>query len=89
MIKIKAPIFGPVFLMISVSSFTKTLSTLLSSGVPIIQALDITKNVVNNMILTEVIEQAKVEVQEGKSLSGCIARSGVSSWSRCSYDCNR
>ena len=76
-IKIKAPIFGPVFLMISVSRFTKTLSTLLSSGVPIIQALDITKNVVNNMILTEVIEQAKIEVQEGKSLSGCIARSGV------------
>ena len=76
-IKIKAPIFGPVFLMISVSRFTKTLSTLLSSGVPIIQALDITKNVVNNMILTEVIEQAKIEVQEGKSLSGTISKSGV------------
>jgi len=74
---ISAPILGPVFLMLAVSRFTKTLSTLLSSGVPIIAALDITKNVVNNTILTEVLEQAKVEVQEGNSLASCINKSGV------------
>lgn len=74
---ITAPVIGPVFLMVAVSRFTKTLSTLLSSGVPIIPALDITKNVVNNMILTDVLEQAKVEVQEGNSLASCINKSGV------------
>lgn len=74
---LKAPVFGPVFLMVGVSRFTKTLSTLLSSGVPIIQSLDITKNVVNNTILTEVLETAKTEVQEGNSLAACISRSGV------------
>jgi general secretion pathway protein F len=74
---ITAPILGPVFMMVAVSRFTKTLSTLLSSGVPIIPALDITKNVVNNTILTEVLEQAKIDVQEGNSLASTINKSGV------------
>lgn len=76
-IVIKLPIIGKISLMVAVSRFTKTLSTLLSSGVPIINALDITKNVVNNSLLSEVIENAKVEVQEGNSLAACISRSGV------------
>lgn len=74
---ITAPIIGPVFMMLAVSRFTKTLSTLLSSGVPIIPALDITKNVVNNRVLMAIIEQAKIEVQEGNSLASCISKSGV------------
>lgn len=74
---IKAPVIGPVFMMLGVSRFTKTLATLLASGVPIIAALDITKNVVNNIILAEVLEQAKIEVQEGNSLAACISKSGV------------
>ncbi len=75
-ILLKAPVIGPVFMMLAVSRFTKTLSTLLASGVPIIPALDITKNVVNNRILSAVLEQAKTEVQEGNSLANCIAKSG-------------
>ncbi len=74
---IKLPLVGKISLMVAVSRFTKTLSTLLSSGVPIINALDITKNVVNNSLLSEVIETAKVEVQEGNSLAACISRSGI------------
>ncbi|NRA67974.1 MAG: type II secretion system F family protein [Pseudobacteriovorax sp.] len=74
---IKLPLIGTVALMIAVSRFTKTLSTMLSSGVPIINALDITKNVVNNSVLSKVIDEAKVEVQEGNSLASCINRSGV------------
>jgi general secretion pathway protein F len=74
---LKMPLFGAIILRVSIARFTKTLSTLLSSGVPIIQALDITKNVVTNSVIAEVIEQAKVEVQEGKSLAACIGRSGI------------
>ncbi len=73
---LSAPVLGPVFMMLAVSRFTKTLATLLASGVPIIPALDITKNVVNNLILADVLEQAKIEVQEGNSLANCIAKSG-------------
>ena len=72
---LKMPIFGSIMIRIGISRFTKTLSTLLSSGVPIVQALDITKNVVTNSVIADVIEQAKIEVQEGKSLASCIARS--------------
>lgn len=74
-ISLKIPIFGSLVLRISVSRFTKTLSTLLQSGVPIIKALDITKNVVSNTLVAEVLEKAKLEVQEGKSLAASISRS--------------
>jgi general secretion pathway protein F len=73
---LQIPLFGAIILRVSIARFTKTLSTLLSSGVPIIQALDITKNVVTNTMISEVLEQAKIEVQEGKSLAACISRSG-------------
>ena len=74
---LRLPLFGGIVLRISVSRFTKTLSTLLSSGVPIIQALEITKNVVTNSVIAAVIEQAKIEVQEGKSLAACISRGNI------------
>ena len=73
MILLKLPLFGPVLTRVAISRFTKTLSTLLSSGVPIVQSLDITKNVVSNSVIAEVIELAKVEVQEGKSLASTIS----------------
>lgn len=76
-VMLKMPLFGSIILRVSVSRFTKTLSTLLSSGVPIIQALDITKNVVTNSVIADVLEQAKIEVQEGKSLAAVIDRSGT------------
>lgn len=76
-IVLKAPIFGAILIRINISRFTKTLSTLLSSGVPIVQSLEITKNVVTNSVISDVIEQAKIEVQEGKSLALCISRSPV------------
>jgi general secretion pathway protein F len=71
------PVFGPIILRVNVSRFTKTLSTLLSSGVPIITALEITKNTIPNVIITEVVEKAKISVQEGESLGLTIERSGV------------
>ena len=70
------PLFGSIILKVSVSRFTKTLSTLLSSGVDLIAALEITKNVVTNEVICEVLEKAKIEVQEGKSLAAVIAKSG-------------
>lgn len=68
------PVFGPIILRIMISRFTKTLSTLLNSGVPIIQALDITKNVITNVLIQEAIEKAKTAVQEGESLGRTIER---------------
>ena len=74
--KLKFPIFGPLILMVGVSRFTRTLSTLLKSGVPLLTALDITKNVLGNEILIEAINEARIAVKEGASLADPLKSSG-------------
>jgi len=73
---LKVPIFGPLVLMIGTSRFTRTLSTLLRSGVPLLTALDITKNVLGNKILIDVIDEARLMVKEGGNLADPLKRSG-------------
>jgi general secretion pathway protein F len=67
--KLKFPVFGNLFLLVGVARFTKTLSTLLASGVPLLTALDITKNVLGNLILESVVQEACVAVKEGAPLA--------------------
>ena len=74
--KLGIPVFGKLVLMIGVSRFTRTLSTLLASGVPLLTALDITKNVLANEVLMEVIDEARIAVKEGASLADPLKRSG-------------
>lgn len=74
---LKVPIFGGITTRVNISKFTKTLSTLLSSGVPIISALDITKNVISNKILSDVVENSKIAVQEGNTLASVLGQSDV------------
>lgn len=70
------PVFGGLIMRMQVSRFTQTLSTLLASGVPIIRALEITKNIISNTVIAEVLENAKTAVQEGKNLGSTIEKSG-------------
>ena len=74
---LKVPVFGAILTRVNISKFTKTLSTLLGSGVPIISALEITKNVISNKILSEVVEEAKVAVQEGNTLASVLSKNPV------------
>ncbi|MCC6806855.1 MAG: type II secretion system inner membrane protein GspF [Deltaproteobacteria bacterium] len=74
--KLKMPFFGEVMRMLAVARFTRTLSTLLGSGVPLLVAFEIVKNIVNNVILTEAIEQARGSIQEGESIAAPLKRSG-------------
>jgi general secretion pathway protein F len=69
------PIFGGIVMRVNVSRFTKTLSTLLSSGVPILGALEITKNIISNTLINEALENARIAVQEGQSLGVSIEKS--------------
>lgn len=73
---LKMPIFGKMFRMVSIARFSSTLSTLLASGVPILTAMDIVKNVINNLVLTNVIEKVRVNLREGDSISEPLKRSG-------------
>jgi general secretion pathway protein F len=75
-LSLKAPIFGELFRKIAISRFTRTLGTLLQSGVQLLQALDIVKHVVNNKVLSEAIDSTKHSVREGESIAEPLKRSG-------------
>lgn len=70
------PVFGPLIRMVAISRFCKTLGTLMASGVPLLTAFDIVKNVVQNTVLLEVIETARDCVKEGDSIAAPLKRSG-------------
>lgn len=71
-----APIFGPLIRMVAVARFSRTLGTLVGSGVPLLAAFDIVKNVVQNTLLLSVIETARDAVKEGDSIAAPLKRSG-------------
>lgn len=73
---LKTPIFGPVARMIAVSRFSKTLSTLLGSGVPLLNAMGIVQNILGNTVLIKVVETARLNIREGESIARPLARSG-------------
>lgn len=73
---LKVPIFGPLVRMIAIARFARTLGTLLSSGVPLLTALDIVKNILGNSRLIEVVEDARVNIREGESIAQPLKRSG-------------
>lgn len=75
-ISLKMPLFGPMVRMVAVSRFTRTLATLLTGGVPMLQALEIVKNVVNNAILADAIDDARNNITEGENIATPLKRSG-------------
>ncbi len=70
------PIFGPMFRMVAIARFANTLSTLLASGVPILLAMEIVKNILDNVILSRVIDNVRKNVSEGDSIAEPLKRSG-------------
>lgn len=66
---LKMPIFGPVMQKIAVARFTRTLGTLLSSGVPILDALDIVAKTAGNVIIEEGLLYTKARISEGKNMA--------------------
>jgi general secretion pathway protein F len=74
---LKAPMLGSLVLMIAIARFPRTLGTLLSSGVPVLTALDITRNVLGNVELMRVVEDARGSIREGESIAAPLKRSGA------------
>jgi type IV pilus assembly protein PilC len=64
---LKTPVIGPIFLKIAIARFSRTLSTLLSSGVPILQSLDITARTAGNVVVENAITRIRDDVEQGKS----------------------
>ena len=66
---LEVPLFGPLLIMVAVARFSRTLATLLASGVPVLTAMDITRNVLGNTELMRVVEDARESVREGEGIA--------------------
>jgi type IV pilus assembly protein PilC len=75
--KLKMPAVGPLFHKLSMSRFSRTLGTLVSSGVPILQALEITSATVGNKIVADQVDKVRSGVKEGDSIAGPLSKSTV------------
>ncbi len=73
---LKLWIIGPLARQIAITRFAKTLATMLSSGVPLLRALDIVKSILGNTVLQKVVEDAKESIKEGESIAAPLKRSG-------------
>lgn len=73
---LELPIVGHILRMLSIARFSKTLSTLLKSGVPLLNAMNIVRNIVNNQVLAKAIDDARASIKEGESIAAPLKRSG-------------
>jgi type IV pilus assembly protein PilC len=74
---LKVPIFGIILRKIAVARFTRTMSTLISSGVPILDCLDITARTAGNAVIEEAIFEVKKAVESGRTIVEPLKESGV------------
>jgi type IV pilus assembly protein PilC len=72
--KLKVKVFGPLFHKSALSRFSRTLSTLIRSGVPILQALEIVAETVNNMVISRAVRDVQDSVREGESLARPLSK---------------
>jgi type IV pilus assembly protein PilC len=74
---LKVPVVGPVVNKVAISRFTRTLGTLVSSGVPILQALTIVKETAGNVIIGNAVSAVHESVKEGETITAPLEASGV------------
>lgn len=77
LVKLKMPVLGPVINKVAISRFTRTLGTLVSSGVPILQALTIVKETAGNVIVSNAVSMVHESVKEGETITAPLEASGV------------
>jgi type IV pilus assembly protein PilC len=73
-LKLRVPVFGSLFHRTALSRFSSTLAMLLKSGVPILQALDIVSDTVNNKVVGKAITEVQASVREGESIARPLAK---------------
>jgi type IV pilus assembly protein PilC len=72
-LKLRVPVFGPLFHKIALTRFARNLSTLMAAGVPILQALEITADTVNNGPIADAIKDVQDSVRQGESIHGPLS----------------
>jgi type IV pilus assembly protein PilC len=75
--RIKLPIFGPIAHKICLARFTRTLSSLIRSGVPILEVLQIVSQTVGNVVMEKAIKAAALDIERGEGISAALAKHPV------------
>jgi len=75
--KLRIPIFGPLVRKVTISRFSRTLGTLISSGVPIMQALEVVAKAVDNTVVSGAIDNVRASIREGESVALPLQASGL------------
>ncbi len=76
-IKLNAPMFGQLIRKVGIARFTRTLGTLIASGVPILQALNIVRETSGNAVIAKAVSQVHDSVKEGERIVQPLEASGV------------
>lgn len=71
------PVFGPLLRKVVVAKFSRTLATLVKSGVPILNALDIVGKTSGNMVVEGAVNNARISIREGEPISEPLSKSGA------------
>ncbi len=75
--KLNLPVFGLIIKKSSISRFCRTLGTLISSGVPILEALRIVKDAIGNLVISHAIEEVHGSIREGDTIAGPLRQAGI------------
>jgi type IV pilus assembly protein PilC len=76
-LQLNLPVFGPLLRKVAISKFTRTLSTLVKSGVPILTALEIVSRTSGNVVVEGAVKKVRESVQEGESIADPLEKSGI------------
>jgi type IV pilus assembly protein PilC len=76
-IALKLPVFGPLLRKVAVARFTRTLGTMIASGVPILDGLDIVAKTAGNMVIEDALNDVRSAISEGKTIAEPLGESGV------------
>jgi type IV pilus assembly protein PilC len=74
---LKAPIFGSLLRKVAVARFTRTLGTMIASGVPILDGLDIVSRTAGNVVIEEALDKVRTGISEGRTIAEPLGESGV------------
>ena len=75
--RLKMPLFGPMFMKAAIARLTRTLGTLMSSGVPVLQALNIVRDTAGNEVIAQALQKVHDAVKEGETMATPFESSGV------------
>ncbi|MBN1278020.1 MAG: type II secretion system F family protein [Deltaproteobacteria bacterium] len=76
-IALKLPVFGPLLKKVAIARFTRTLGTMISSGVPILDALEIVARTSGNVIIEDVVLEVRSSIAEGQTIAEPLSESDI------------